>query len=142
MATRAYLGSRGMNLVVNGTAFLGNNYNFSGFTLDQTDTFTGKGSFRALHGTAASNVFSDESISVDPDKTHLLTVYAKTTQFTSISTLYVGIDSLDIDGIQIGPQHTMRRTGTDTRLLVPLATNDMVVVVTTAPTSWYQAAWV
>lgn len=145
MATQAYLGSRGMNLVVNGTAFLGNNYNFSGLTFDQTDTFTGKGSFRALHGTNAGSggsVVSDESISVDPDKTHLLTVYAKTTQFTSLSSLYVGIDSLDIDGTQVLPQHTMRRTGTDTRLLVPLATNDMVVVVTTAPTSWYQAAWV
>ena len=132
VATTGYVQSRGMNLVTNGFASLGNNYNFTGYTYDNTDFYVGKASFR--NNVVSSNSYiTDEYYAVDPDKYYVLSFWSKSVQFLSHNRAYAGINCRDMDGNVIAPLNHMR-VG-DTRLSQPLTQNDMVVNVDSV-TNW------
>jgi hypothetical protein len=137
LASNQYVQSRGMNLVANGNGLLGNNYNFSSFTFDQVETYSGKGSFK--NATASATAFNDELLPVDPGKHYEQTLYAKSTTYVAGNRAYFGISQYDIDNNIISPVHHMRQSGTDTTLAAPLAPGDTTISLTSAA-SWNNAA--
>jgi hypothetical protein len=137
VATNLYVQSRGMNLVTNGSGLLGNNYNFSGFTFDQSDVYTGKGSFR--NATASANVQNDELIPVDISKTYQMNLFAKSTTYVSGNHSYFGIAQYDVDGNYISPHNHMYQANTTTTLASPLSPGDTTINLISAA-NWNNAA--
>lgn len=132
IATQLYDISGGPNLLRNGMGALESNFNFSGFTYDESDSYAGKGCFKA---SVPATVISDELIPIDIDKYYKLTVYAKAIQFLTSNNVFIGIDCFDIDGNEIIPRYTMKQANTSTTLSQPLAVNDMVINVASV-SSW------
>lgn len=116
--------SRGSGLVTNGTAFMKNNYNFSNFEFNSSQAYSGYGSF-SLTGTNF-DVTNDEPIPVDLSGEYEYTFAAKVADATKSSKMYSFVDCLDIDGLQILPQHV---TITNFRLARPLKNGDTSVWV-------------
>lgn len=92
-----YTQSRGENLVSNGSGLLGDNTNFSGFSFDKAQAFTGGGSFY----TAAQSTtkFADELIPVDTSRNYRGTIMAKSK--TGLGHNYFGLVPYDIDRLTI-----------------------------------------
>lgn len=138
-ATQDYVQSRGMNLVTNGTALLGTNYNFSTTTLDQADKPTGGGSF--LTSATGTQTFSiDEFIPVDPNKTYtLLGSFKEKGTPTTPARFYFGIIDYDVDKLSINPYNVMFQAGTTTTLAAALNPGATTVSLTSAA-NWNNAA--
>jgi hypothetical protein len=130
LATINYVQSRGMNIITNGSGLLGNNYNFTSFTFDQSDTHGGKGSFK--NSTYSASVFSDELIPVDGTRTYKLSLWAKSTTHQVGAHAYFGINPYDIDGYSVATVYYMRVSGTDTTLAQAITPGDTVVHLTSA----------
>ncbi len=132
-----YVRSRGQNLVTNGTALLGNNFNFTGFAFNGADTYNGGGSFEvtSLPGVKTS----DELLPVNSDNRYRLTAYGRWTGGAQQPNIYIGLMAHDIDGNGIGPGHYMRQS--DDVLAAPLKPGDTTMTVAT-PSSWNNAAGV
>lgn len=130
LASNLYTQSRGMNLITNGFALLGNNYNFSSFTLDQVNTHAGKGSFKIA--TFNADVKSDELIPVDPTRTYRLTLWGNSTTHASGAHHYIGVSPYDIDGNFIESRYYMRGASTDTTLAVTLSPGATTITLTSA----------
>jgi len=143
VATRAWVQSRGMNLVTNGSGSMLNNHNFSKFVFDPVDTHGGGGSF-SLTGLQIQS--SDELMPVDPMAQYRLRLWAKAGNLdgsgytATTNRQFFGIVEYDIDGLQILPQHVFKVTGsTDTTLAVPLNPGDTTITLTNA-TGWHNGA--
>ena len=133
LASRLYVQSRGMNLIANGAGLLGNNYNFTDFSFDQTDTHGGKGSFK--NTTYSAGAFSDELMPVDGTKTYRLSLWAKSTTHQTGAHAYFGVATYDIDGLFIESQDYMRYPNTDTTLASQLNPGDTTITLTNG-TGW------
>lgn len=133
--TRGYIASRGMNLVVNGSGLLSNNYNFSSLTFDPIDTYGGGGSFASE---TPQTIFSNELIPVDLEKYYRLSVWAKSgdldgSNYNPVNRNYFGIVCLDADGLIISPYFFMRYSGSAlTTLTAPLTTGATTVSLSSA----------
>jgi hypothetical protein len=139
-ASQAYVQSRGLNLITNGTGLLGDNTNFSAFQFDPADTYAGGGSFKftAFSGGPTNN----EPIPIDPALTYRISAYAKATAGVggNLQTHYLALDALDIDGNQISPYTFMVVPGSAlTTLSQPLNPGDTQIHVADA-TGWYNGA--
>lgn len=101
ISAKSYVQSRTENLITNGSGLLGTNENFTSFTLDKTQVYSGGGSFF----TAAQNstLFSDEFIPVDPSQAYRLQMMAKS--LTGLGHNYFGMVCFDIDRNTIGYNH-------------------------------------
>lgn len=130
LASNLYIQSRGMNLITNGLGLLGNNYNFSSFTFDQTDTHGGKGSFK--NSTFSSTNTNNEFIPIDGTKTYRLSLWAKSTVHASGSHAFFGVSPFDIDGLSVAPRTFMRIANTDTTLAADLNNGDTTITLTSA----------
>ena len=136
LASNSYVQSRGTNLVSNGSGLLGNNYNFSGFTFDPVETYSGGGSF--LVNIAQGSRLSDELMPVDPGRTYSLTGWGKSGDvgggnYTAANSQYFGVAAYDIDGNAIFPDDYLKFAGsTDTTLAAPLNPGDTTVTLTSA----------
>ncbi|UOE58060.1 discoidin domain-containing protein [Cytobacillus oceanisediminis] len=99
--TKDYVVSRGENLVTNGSGMLGNNTNFSSFTFDSAEVYSGKGSFKTVlqNGT----IFSDELIPVNPNDKYRMSLMYKGKGVGGNN--YFGTVAYDIDGMVISPYH-------------------------------------
>lgn len=139
-AVRAYVRSfAATDLVANGTGYLRNNYNFSGFVFDPTDAPIGGGSFD--NTAAGSAVFSDELIPVDLTRRYRLRTQMKQ-KGTNLTTLaYDGLCPFDLAGNVIAPQNYMSMTGTLTTLAAALKPGDTVMYLTSVA-GWANAAGV
>jgi len=140
--TASYVQSRGQNLVTNGGGLLGTNYNFSGFTFDQTETFGGMGSFlQTLKKVIATN----ELIPVDVDKRYRMILHAKSGDtgggnFNATNRQYSGVDPRDVDNLSVGTRHSCKYEGSvDTTLAAQLNPGDTTVTLTDA-TGWYEGS--
>ena len=131
-----YVQSRGENLVTNGTALLGNNTNFSGFTFDGYDNYGSKGSFTTTAYNSSGTI--DELIPVDPEKSYRMTWYGKTNPYVGAK-FYGMVLCYDSDGLSISPSHTMYFAGTLTTLAQDLNPGDTVIRLTSAA-NWKNAA--
>ena len=100
---KLYVQSRVGGLVTNGTGLLKNNENFSQFTFDPSEAYSGFGSFK-ITGTNQVTTM-DEVIPVDPSGTYEFSFATKIEDGTKTTKIYALVDCLDIDGSQILPMH-------------------------------------
>ncbi|WP_407541610.1 hypothetical protein Q0M94_19165 (plasmid) [Deinococcus radiomollis] len=128
-ADKTYLLSRGMNLITNGFASIGDLTNFSQFTLYPTDTAAGGASFLATG--YAGNLQLDEHISVDPTKYYRWTFTAKSINYVPLASYFFAFSrSYDIDELPIDPWHYTYRPESYTTLTQPLKPGDTVIHLT------------
>lgn len=120
-----YVGSRGENLITNGTAMLGDNTNFTSMTYDGSDTYYAGGCFKV---TGRSQVCTTEFIAIDPSQIYELSYYIKSSDDSSL--IYDYIDCYDVDKIQIRSMHVMYVKGSLTTLAEDLKPGDTVIHVT------------
>ena len=121
-----YIASRGENLVTNGTAFLGNNTNFSGFTYDGSESYYYGGSFKFKYSSAVK--YTDEYIPVDVSQKYTLSYWIKSSSSTAI--YYDFLDMYDIDKRSILSEHVMWIPNSTTTLAQDLKNGDTVVHLT------------
>lgn len=100
---KLYVQSRVGGLVTNGTGLLKNNENFSQFTFDPAEAYSGFGSFKITGSNQVTTV--DEVIPVDPNGTYEFAFATKVEDGTKTTKMYALVDCLDIDGSQILPMH-------------------------------------
>lgn len=142
IASNEYVQSRGTNLITNGNGFLNNNYNFSSFTFDNSDTYVGKGSFKTGTGSWIE-IKTDEFIPVNINKTYQQSLYLKSgningTNYVSDNKNYIGVAQYDIDFNLVQTQHSCKYSGsTDTYLTRTLYNGDSYMYVNNA-TGWAQ----
>lgn len=122
-----YIAARGENLLTNGTALLGNNYNFSPFTFEGIDTYYAGGCFTKT-GSVRYTVTTDEFMPVDVNNTYEVVEYAKCTNTSS--RLYTFLDMYDIDKKSIIDNNVMFITGSTTTLAQELKNGDTKVYLT------------
>lgn len=135
-AVKSYVQSRGMNLVANGSALLGNNTNFSSMTLVTSDSPSGGGSFE--HPLSGFD-YNDEFLPIDTARNYTFSYQARQAGTSTTAVLYGFIWSFDIDGFGIQPEHTMYQAGTTTTLAAPLNPGDTTITLTSV-TNWNNAA--
>ena len=100
---KLYVQSRVGGLVTNGTGLLKNNENFSQFTFDPAEVYSGFGSFKITGSNQVTTM--DEVIPVDPNGTYEFSFATKVEDGTKTTKMYALVDCLDIDGSQILPMH-------------------------------------
>jgi hypothetical protein len=130
IAGEDYVQSRGMNLVANGTAMLGTNFNFSAFTFSGSETAGAQGSF--YDEGLTSTRYSDEYLPVDPGKTYELRLWAKCVSAASPVHAYFGGAFYDVDKNLISPYDSMFVANTLTTLAAPLKPGDTTITLTSA----------
>jgi hypothetical protein len=139
-ADRAYVRSfAATDLVANGTAYLGDNSNFSSFTLDKTDSPVGGGSFDTTTGVGKDYII-DELLPIDLSRRYLLRFQVKQKGVGNpTSYMYAFLAGFDIDGFSVNPEFYMFQNNTTTTLAAPLAPGDTTVQLTSAA-NWNNAA--
>lgn len=138
LASRDYIASRGPSLITNGQALLGNNYNFSGFTLDKADRPTGAaGSFVAPGGAAA--IFLDEFMAINPARTYEMSFAVRQAAGDGARVFYSYLSPYDINKQPIAPCYYMEQAGTRTTLAAPLNPGDTTITLTSSA-NWNNAA--
>lgn len=100
---KLYVQSRVGGLVTNGTGLLKNNENFSQFTFEPAEAYSGFGSFKITGSNQVTTM--DEVITVDPRGTYEFAFATKVEDGTKTTKMYALVDCLDIDGSQILPMH-------------------------------------
>ena len=122
-----YVGSRGENLITNGTAMLGDNTNFPATMYDGSDTYYAGGCFKV----AGKYQFNTrEYISIDPSQTYELSYYIKST--SNKASMHDYIACYDIDKNEIVADQVMYVPGSLTTLSQDLKPGDTVVHLTDA----------
>lgn len=133
--------SRGTDLVTNGTGSMGNNTNFSQFTLDKTDAPNGAaGSFDSVTPGVAATRTVDEFLPVDTNKRFMFSFQARQKGTTVGGYMYSGVIPYDAYKMQISPYHTMYQPGTLTTLASPVNPGDTTITIVTPSTPWYGSA--
>ena len=107
---KLYVQSRVGGLVTNGTGLLKNNENFSQFTFDPAEAYSGFGSFKITGSNQVTTM--DEVIPVDPNGTYEFSFATKVEDGTKTTKMYALVDCLDIDGSQILPMYVKTYTVT------------------------------
>lgn len=147
-----YIQSRNANLITNGTALQGTNYNFTDFVLDQQEVPSLPGSFSvegyAGGGTpSVGQVFNDEFIPVDPAKIYEISFLVKQygvpgdwTAYTKGNRhlFYAGVACYDVDLKFISPINYLQNLAygdTHTTLAADINNGDTTVYLTDA-TNW------
>ena len=123
-----YIASRGENLLTNGTALLGNNYNFSALDYDGSETYYANGSFKKDSWAGYNTFTNDEYIPVDVNATYRFDFYT----LTDIDNAQVNgmMTAFDIDKKQIAPYLVAPRANTLTTLAQDLKPGDTKIYFT------------
>ncbi len=143
-ASEEYLDSRGLSLITNGSGGLLDNTNFTGHTYDQAETYSGVGSFRVNLNSA--DKFSNEYIPVEIGKRYILSLYAKSGDYSggnynAANKQSFGIALYDIDKNVIEAHHSSKTSeSTDTTLAVALNPGDTTITLADA-TGWYSGVY-
>ena len=136
---QSYISSLSGNLVANGDGFLGNIYNFPGFTFDASDTVSGRGSFSVTGYPGVME--SGEFISINPGVMYEISAWAKeSVNVSGARQIYAGFVPYDIDGNSITGINWLRFVNTDTTLAAPLNVGDTTITLASA-TNWNQAGY-
>ena len=128
-----YIASRGENLLTNGSALLGTNYNFSGMVYDGSDTYYADGCFRKDKPAAYWTVTNDEYIPVDINQVYKFDFYVKTNKAgtgDSAPQFNGMIKAYDIDKNEISSYSVAPRVNTLTTLARALNPGDNIVYFT------------
>ena len=142
---QALMGAGG-NLILNGAAIVGSNFNFSAFTFNPADAPIGTaGSF--VDGTVQASHTVDNLIGVDINRSYTMSMWCRDTGPNGSSCIYLGLAPLDSDRKQIMPYHwkIWSSLATQTTLAAPLNPKDTVVHLSDASawtgTGLYVAVW-
>lgn len=132
--------SRGTNLITNGTAYMGDNTNFTAFTLEKGDQPPGtSGTYFLASGTAQISAQLNEAIPVDLNARYEAAVWARQVNAGVTSRFYFAIEPVDIDGLSIPPSSYMEQANTRTTLAADLKPGDTTISLTSAA-NWNNAA--
>jgi hypothetical protein len=134
--TKKWILSRG-SMVTNGTGYLGDNTNFSGFNFVKNDRPVGAGGAFQTKGVTVSYAL-DDLISCDPARTYDMTFAAK--QIVNPDgqrKTYSFLSPYDIEQLAIMPYHYMEVANTRTTLAAPLNIGDTTVTLTSSA-NWSQ----
>lgn len=143
-----YVGSKGTDLVVNGTGLLGNTYNMPGaFAFDGAQTPNLPGAFR-FDGYGGGTHISNELLPVDPNRVYRLTSYLRQASvpgdwsafnYGERHLQYMGLACFDADKNEISSSNYHRRpiaaVDTLTTLAAPLRPGDTSMTLASA-TGW------
>jgi len=141
--SKGYALSRSEGILTNGFGNLADNTNFSAYTFDPVDTYSGKGSFRV--NTTLQLKTSDEFVPVNINTRYSISLYAKSGDigggtYNASNVQSLGIVLYDIDLLPIDPYYANKHIGsTDTTLAVALNPGDTTVTLTNA-TGWYNGS--
>lgn len=136
----AYVQSRGLNLVTNGTGLLGNNTNFPSCVFDSSEAFSAAGSFKKT--STSITVQSSELVPVTASERYELSAYLKWIGDVQ-PRHYVGLAFYDVDKQQIIPSYHRFATGSNTTLAQPLKPGDTKIYLSSSA-NWYagsKAVW-
>lgn len=133
-----YIASRGVNLVTNGTAMLGDNTNFTNFTLLPDHPTGASGSFSPVSKSPTSFLL-DDLIPVEPTRTYESTFWYRQVAGDGTRRFYSLVAPFDVDKLSIQPYHYMEQTGTRTTLAVTLSPGATTITLTSAA-GWNNAA--
>lgn len=136
IGAKSYIVSRGENLVSNGFASLGNNYNFSNFVYDGSDTYGAGGCFTKTSDSGGSRgaILMSELMPVDISQSYKLNYAVKNTTSTSTYDL---LNMYDIDGNLINKGNADFVAGTTTTLAQDLKDGDTKVYLTNISSDWH-----
>lgn len=126
--------SRGEQLVINGSGFVGDNTNFPKLQFDGAQANGSFGSFTRTQKNYETNCLTDYFFPVDPSQQYMFEFDAKS--IDSTCKLYSYIEMFDIDGKAIGALDHMHYTDTTTTLVQDLEDGDTVVYLTDL-TNWH-----
>lgn len=99
-----YVQSRDVGLITNGSGYLKNNYNFSAFTFDPSESYSGWGCFK-ITGTNSAPMF-DETIPIDLNGEYEFSIAIRDCGPSNVNNpMYVFISPMDMDGLDITPAH-------------------------------------
>lgn len=129
LASNLYVQARGENLLTNGTALMGSNYNFPDFTFVGNESYYSGGAFRFIGSTPNTN-FTSEFMPVDPNLRYKLKFHAKSE--LNRGRYYAMCATFDVDKLSITATNHMYRANTLTTLAQPLNNGDNVVYLTSA----------
>jgi hypothetical protein len=116
--------SRGEQLVVNGSALLGNNTNFSSWQYDGAVANNSSGSFTRPSGQKGT-LTTDDFFAINPTQTYKLSLDAKSAN--GLATLYAFLNFYDADKNEIKSPMHMYNSASTTTLAKELKAGDMVV---------------
>lgn len=136
-AMEAYVQSRALNLVTNGSGLLGDTTNWPpGSVIDKTDVPTGASASYQMPPGATQRMMS-ELLPVDPNRIYELSAMLRQTAGAGYFYLYFAPH--DRYELQILPQHYMAIPDTLTTLAAPLKAGDTKMTLTNAA-NWYGTA--
>jgi hypothetical protein len=132
---------RGNDLITNGNAALGTNYNFSTFTLIQGDQPPGThGSFYGnFEGVVGQSKTLDEFISIDLAKSYKMSTWARQVNVGVNGSIFLGLAPLDVDKLSIQPYHYMEQANTRTTLAADLVAGQTTMQLTSSA-NWHNGA--
>jgi hypothetical protein len=129
---RAWVMSRGGQLVTNGSAYLRDNTNFSGATYDPADR-PAVGPLGSFYLPAeGTTIVTDELIPVDPLKNYVIGAWARRFPGAVSGYAYLALSPYDRDGAAIWPWMVAWKPGTTTTLAAPLNPSDTVMHLSSA----------
>ena len=117
--------SKGTDLVVNGTAYLGNNTNFSSLTYTSDGPVGTSGAFIAASNSMV--IWSDQAIPVSMDKRYILSMQARELTSQGNAQMYAGLGCFDSSGLPMQPHMYAYKPSAETTLVAPLQKGDTVV---------------
>ena len=136
----SYIAARGEDLVTNGTALMGNNYNFSVFfNYNGADAPIGASGSFVVKTTANQGTYIDELIAFDPAKSYKFSFQCRQTVSGQTNTMYGFIMPFDAFNNSIQPGHYMYVANTTTTLAAPLNPGDTTITLTSAA-NWFGQA--
>lgn len=120
--------SMGTDLVMNGTAYLGDNTNFPAFMFSPDAPPGAGGSF--VSGTGYQVLYADRRIPVDTAKRYQLAMWIRDIADSPKSGFYAGLSPYDGAGLSINPAHYYYTPTSNTTLAAPLKKGDTSATVT------------
>lgn len=118
-----YVQSRDVGLITNGSGYLKNNYNFSAFTFDPSESYSGWGCFKITG--RENDVKFDEFIPIDLDGEYEFKIAMRDCG-TTANMVYSYLSCHDIDGEPIMPHHVPL---VKFRLDAPLSYGDTQLII-------------
>ena len=136
--------SKGTDLVVNGTAYLKNNTNFSSLTYSADGPAGTSGSF--VSNTNSQTILSDQLIPVDASKKYITALYAREVTSQGNAQMYAGLACFDSAGLAIDPRmYSYQPQSANTTLAAPLKKGDTVISLSSVAgwttTNGFLGAW-
>lgn len=140
LPTKEYINSRGLDLVTNGSGLMGDNTNFSTYTIIKNDhPYGAPACFQPVPPNIYGGTSLDELIAVNPEKTYDMSFALRQVAGDGLRRFYSYLQPCDADKQSINPYHYMEQANTRTTLAADLNPGDLVIQLTSAA-NWNNTA--